>query len=50
MSSPSMEKTSVEPLAAPIATPPTVREPGVVDVEYGWQGNNLVKMLENGEE
>ncbi|SDT17279.1 cardiolipin synthase ClsB [Pseudomonas prosekii] len=49
MSSPSMEKTSVEPLAAPIATPPTVREPGVVDVEYGWQGNNLVKMLENGE-
>ncbi|MEX5685073.1 cardiolipin synthase ClsB [Pseudomonas silesiensis] len=45
MSSPSMEKTSVEHLS----TTPPVREPGTVDVEYGWQGNNLVELLENGE-
>ena len=45
MSSAPMEKTSVEHLS----TTPPVREPGVVDVEYGWQGNNLVELLENGE-
>ncbi|MHC8296461.1 cardiolipin synthase ClsB [Pseudomonas sp. LB3P58] len=46
MSSPSMEKTHVEHLS----TTPPVREPGVVDVEYGWQGNNRVELLENGED
>ncbi|MHC8398894.1 cardiolipin synthase ClsB [Pseudomonas sp. MDT1-17] len=45
MSSPSMDKTNVEHLS----TTPPIREPGVVDVEYGWQGNNRVDMLENGE-
>ena len=45
MSSPSMEKTSVEHLS----TTPPVHAPGAVDVEYGWQGNNLVELLENGE-
>lgn len=45
MSSPSMDKTNVEHLSA---TPP-IRNPGVVDVEYGWQGNNRVELLENGE-
>lgn len=46
MSSPSMDKTNVEHLS----TTPPAREPGVVDVEYGWQGNNRVELLENGEE
>ena len=45
MSSPSMDKTNVEHLS----TSPPIREPGMVDVEYGWQGNNRVDMLENGE-
>ena len=45
MSSPSMEKTSVDHLS----TTPPVHAPGAVDVEYGWQGNNLVELLENGE-
>ncbi|OOL35908.1 cardiolipin synthase ClsB [Pseudomonas sp. FSL W5-0299] len=45
MSSAPMEKATVEH----VPTTPPVREPGVVDVEYGWQGNNLVEMLENGE-
>ena len=45
MSSPSMEKTSVDHLS----TTPPVHAPGTVDVEYGWQGNNLVALLENGE-
>jgi len=45
MSSAPMEKTTAEHLA----THPSIREPGVVDVQYGWQGNNLVELLENGE-
>lgn len=45
MSAPPMEKSTVEHLS----TTPSVREPGVVDVEYGWQGNNRVELLENGE-
>jgi cardiolipin synthase len=45
MSSPSMDKTNVQHLS----TTPPIREPGVVDVEYGWQGNNRVELLENGE-
>ncbi|MGF6517244.1 cardiolipin synthase [Pseudomonas sp. BT76 TE3572] len=45
MSSSSMDKTNVEHLS----TTPPIREPGVVDVEYGWQGNNRVELLENGE-
>jgi cardiolipin synthase len=40
-----MDKTNVEHLS----TTPPIREPGVVDVEYGWQGNNRVELLENGE-
>ncbi|WJK09275.1 cardiolipin synthase ClsB [Pseudomonas fluorescens] len=46
MSSAPLEKSAVEPV---IITPP-VREPGTVDVEYRWQGNNRVELLENGEE
>ena len=46
MSTPSMDKTNVEHLS----TTPPIREPGVVDVEYGWQGNNRVELLENGED
>ncbi|RON39869.1 cardiolipin synthase ClsB [Pseudomonas brassicacearum] len=45
MSSPSMDKTEVEHLS----TTPPIREPGVVDIEYGWQGNNRLELLENGE-
>ncbi|MCU1759259.1 cardiolipin synthase ClsB [Pseudomonas sp. 14P_8.1_Bac3] len=45
MSSAPMEKAAVEHLS----TTPPLREPGVVDVEYGWHGNNLVQLLENGE-
>jgi cardiolipin synthase len=41
-----MEKSTVEHLS----TTPPVREPGVVDVEYRWQGNNRVELLENGED
>ncbi|WP_439820167.1 cardiolipin synthase ClsB [Pseudomonas sp. HLG18] len=46
MSSAPLEKSAVEPVSM---TPP-VREPGTVDVEYRWQGNNRVVLLENGEE
>lgn len=46
MNSAPLEKSAVEPIAI---TPP-VREPGHVDVEYRWQGNNHVQLLENGEE
>ncbi|WP_330207183.1 cardiolipin synthase ClsB [Pseudomonas sp. AM14(2022)] len=46
MSSAPLEKSAVEP----ISINPPVREPGQVDVEYGWQGNNRVELLENGEE
>ena len=46
MSTPSMDKTNVQHLS----TTPPIREPGVVDVEYGWQGNNRVELLENGED
>ncbi|MBK5353916.1 cardiolipin synthase ClsB [Pseudomonas sp. TH41] len=45
MSTPSMEKTTVEQIAAP-----PMGEPAAVNVEYGWQGNNRVDLLENGEE
>ncbi|TPG80993.1 cardiolipin synthase ClsB [Pseudomonas mandelii] len=45
MSSPPMDKADVEHLS----TTPPIREPGVVDVEYGWQGNNRLELLENGE-
>lgn len=45
MSNPSMDKTDVVHLS----TTPPISEPGVVDVEYGWQGNNRVELLENGE-
>jgi len=44
MSVPSMEKSTVEHISEP-----PVREPAAVDVEYGWQGNNRVVLLENGE-
>ena len=44
MSVPSMEKSTVEHTSEP-----PVREPAAVDVEYGWQGNNRVVLLENGE-
>ncbi|MBX8471745.1 cardiolipin synthase ClsB [Pseudomonas sp. RIT778] len=46
MSSAPLEKSAVEPVSI---TPP-VREPGTVDVEYRWQGNNRLELLENGEE
>lgn len=46
MSSAPLEKSAVEPVSI---TPP-VREPGTVDVEYRWRGNNRLELLENGEE
>ncbi|EJM05307.1 phosphatidylserine/phosphatidylglycerophosphate/cardiolipin synthase [Pseudomonas sp. GM102] len=46
MTGPLMEKTTIEH----VSTPPPVREPAVVNVEYGWHGNNRVQLLENGEE
>ncbi|VVN01289.1 Cardiolipin synthase B [Pseudomonas fluorescens] len=46
MSSAPLEKSAVEP----VAINPPIREPGHVDVEYRWQGNNRVELLENGEE
>ncbi|NYH09641.1 cardiolipin synthase ClsB [Pseudomonas moraviensis] len=46
MSSAPLEKSAVETVSI---TPP-VREPGTVDVEYRWQGNNRLELLENGEE
>lgn len=45
MSSAPMEKANVEA----VSETPQYREPGLVDVEYGWHGNNLVELLENGE-
>jgi cardiolipin synthase A/B len=45
MSIPSMEKTTLDSVSVP-----PVHEPAAVDVEYGWQGNNRVELLENGEE
>ena len=39
-----MEKTTVQPIAAP-----PISQPAMVDVEYRWQGNNRVELLENGE-
>ena len=44
MSASPMDKTTVDPISAP-----PVSEPAVVDVEYRWQGNNRVELLENGE-
>ena len=44
MSASPMDKTTVDPVPAP-----PVSEPAVVDVEYRWQGNNRVELLENGE-
>lgn len=44
MSPPSLEQTTVEHISAP-----PIGEPAAVDVEYGWQGNNRVVLLENGE-
>lgn len=41
-----MNKATVEQLD----TPPTERNPALVDIEYGWHGNNRIKLLENGEE
>lgn len=46
MSSAPLEKSAVEP----VSINPPVREPGTVDVEYRWQGNNRLELLENGEE
>ncbi|MBV4456397.1 cardiolipin synthase ClsB [Pseudomonas sp. COR58] len=44
MSSAPLEKSGLAPVpAAP------VREPGAVEVDYGWQGNNRVELLVNGE-
>ena len=45
MSSAPLEKANVES----VSETPHYREPGLVDVEYGWHGNNLVELLENGE-
>ncbi|MGE8067902.1 cardiolipin synthase ClsB [Pseudomonas sp. NPDC089569] len=39
-----LEKSNEQPIAAPPAS-----EPAAVDVEYRWQGNNRVELLENGE-
>ncbi|NUT88359.1 cardiolipin synthase ClsB [Pseudomonas corrugata] len=41
-----MNKAAVEK----VETPPTERDPALVDVEYGWHGNNRITLLENGEE
>ena len=46
MTGPLMEKTTIEH----VSTPPPVRKPAMVDVAYGWHGNNRVQLLENGEE
>ncbi|MBC3269708.1 MULTISPECIES: cardiolipin synthase ClsB [Pseudomonas] len=46
MNSAPLEKSTVD--SVPLNPP--VREPGHVDVEYQWQGNNRVQLLENGEE
>nr|WP_280639930.1 cardiolipin synthase ClsB [Pseudomonas sp. RGM2987] len=41
-----MNKATVEQVEAT----PTERDPALVDIEYGWHGNNRVTLLENGEE
>lgn len=41
-----MDKATVEQ----VEVPPTERDPALVDLEYGWHGNNRVTLLENGEE
>lgn len=41
-----MNKATVEQ----VEVPPTERNPALVDIEYGWHGNNRVTLLENGEE
>ena len=46
MNSAPLEKSAVDP----VPLNPPVREPGHVDVEYQWHGNNRVELLENGEE
>ncbi|MGF6398291.1 cardiolipin synthase [Pseudomonas frederiksbergensis] len=46
MTGPLMEKTTIEH----VSTPPPAHEPAVVNVVYGWHGNNRVQLLENGEE
>ncbi|MBV4486795.1 cardiolipin synthase ClsB [Pseudomonas sp. SWRI153] len=46
MNSAPLEKAVVDP----VPLNPPVREPGHVDVEYQWHGNNRVQLLENGEE
>ncbi|MDR7057409.1 cardiolipin synthase [Pseudomonas koreensis] len=46
MNSAPLEKSAVDP----VTLNPPVREPGHVDVEYQWHGNNRVELLENGEE
>ena len=46
MNSAPLEKSAVEP----VSINPLVRQPGQVDVEYVWQGNNRIELLENGEE
>ncbi|MDR9863660.1 MULTISPECIES: cardiolipin synthase ClsB [Pseudomonas] len=46
MNSAPLEKSAVEP----VSINPPVRQPGQVDVEYVWQGNNRIELLENGEE
>ncbi|MCJ8205506.1 cardiolipin synthase ClsB [Pseudomonas sp. RGM2987] len=46
MMSATMNKATVEQVEAT----PTERDPALVDIEYGWHGNNRVTLLENGEE
>lgn len=41
-----MNKATVEQ----VEVPPTERNPALVDIEYGWHGNNRVTLLENGEQ
>lgn len=45
MSSTPLEKTTLEPLAPPVAA----SEAPAPDLEYGWHSNNRVELLENGE-
>lgn len=46
MSSTPMEKTPVDNLS----TTQSLRDRALEDIEYGWQSNNRVQLLENGEE
>ena len=41
-----MNKATVEP----VEVSSTEQNPALIDIEYGWHGNNRVKLLENGEE